>query len=330
MDSQTVEEMTERAFSGEGITEPQALRVAQCSREELFDLLGMSNRLREEYKGSTVKLCGIVNAKSGLCSEDCAFCAQSVHHDTDIKQYPLLPKTKILNAARKAAKDGAREFSIVTSGKSPTSRELSRVAAVLGEIASLGLSTCASLGILAPDALQMLAGAGLDKYHHNLETSRTFFPKVCTTHSYDEDIRTVNAAKEAGLKVCCGGIFGLGESARDWVELAAALREMEVDSVPLNFHNPLRGTRLASQALLGPLDALRVIMVFRLALPGRDIIVCGGREATLRDLQGFIFPAGANGLMLGDYLTTAGRAPELDIQMAKDLELAATPQTTGG
>ncbi len=330
MDRQTLAEISARALSGEGITEPQALRVAQCTREELFDLLGLANRVRGELHGTQVKLCGIVNAKSGGCTEDCAFCAQSSHHRTDAKAFPLISKAKMLAGAKRAAKDGAKEFSIVTSGKSVNGKELAKVADALGGIRKLGLSTCASLGILDADALKMLAEAGLDKYHHNLETSRSFFPHVCTTHDYEEDVQTVMFAKDAGLAVCSGGIFGLGESRRDWVELAATLRELDVDSVPLNFHNPVKGTRLADNALLPALDALRVILTFRLALPARDIVICGGREATLRDLQCLVFPAGANGLMLGDYLTTAGRDPGLDLKMLSDLELGTAQETTGG
>lgn len=322
-----MEAISARALSGDGITQPQALRVAQCSREELVELMGLANRVRHEYRGQVVKLCAIVNAKSGRCAEDCAFCAQSARHDTEIKEFGLISKNKIISSASSAAGDGAKEFSIVTSGKSIGKKELPRIAEALGEIKALGLSTCASLGILGPGAFEMLAEAGLDKYHHNLETSRSFFPQVCTTHSYEEDVQTVVDAKEAGLEVCSGGIFGLGESKRDWVELASTLRELRVDSVPLNFHNPVEGTKLADSPLVRPLDALRIIVIFRLTLPARDIVLCGGREVTLRDLQGMVFFAGASGLMLGDYLTTAGRKPELDLQLLKDLELIATPLT---
>lgn len=329
MDSQTMEEITARALSGDGITEPQALRIAQCTREELVELVGVSNRVRQEYHGSTVKLCAIVNAKSGRCAEDCAFCAQSSHHNTKIKKYPLIPKGRIISAAEKALKNGAKEFSIVTSGKSINEKELQMLAQALSEIKALGLATCASLGILGPGALEMLADAGLDKYHHNLETSRSFFRQVCTTHSYEEDVQAVADAKEAGLEVCSGGIFGLGEGKRDWVELASTLRELQVDSVPLNFHNPIEGTKLAELPLVRPLDAIRIIVIFRLTCPTRDIIICGGREVTLRDLQGLIFFAGASGLMIGDYLTTTGREPEMELQLLRDLELTAAPQTLG-
>lgn len=322
MDRHTLEKITTLALAGEGITEPQALRIAECSREELFELIGLSNRVREEFCGDGIKLCGIVNAKSGSCGEDCAFCAQSSHHNTEAKRFPFISSGKLLSAAKKAAKDGAREFSIVTSGRAPGEKELARVVEIIPAIKSLGLSTCCSLGILDLEILENLAAAGLDKYHHNLETSRSFFPEICSTHRYEEDIQTIVDAKEVGLQVCCGGIFGLGESRRDWVELAATLRELKVDSVPINFHNPIKGTKLGELPLVSALDALRIIVIYRLALPRQDIVICGGREVTLRDLQCLIFPAGANGFMLGDYLTTAGRNPDLDLQMIKDLDLS--------
>jgi biotin synthase len=330
MDRFTMEDIGLRALSGEGITEPQALRIADCSREELLDLVSLSNRVRQEFRGSTIKLCGIVNAKSGWCSEDCAFCAQSSHHHTAARNFGLISKAKLLNAAKKAFRNGAREFSIVTSGKTLGDKELSKVMDALADIKAVGLGTCASLGILGPEALEELAKAGLDKYHHNLETSRSFFPRICTTHDYEEDVQTVRAARDAGLVVCCGGIFGLGETARDWVELVSTLRELEVDSIPLNFHNPVEGTKLDDIPLLAPLDAIRIITIFRLALPRRDIVICGGREVTLRDLQCLVLPAGANGLMLGDYLTTSGRDPKFDMQMLRDLGLTSEPVSREG
>ena len=161
----------------------------------------------------------------------------------------------------------------------------------------------------------------METYHHNLETSRSFFPSVCTTHGYDQDVETVKVAKRAGMKVCCGGIFGLGENARQRVELALTLRELAVDSVPLNFLNPIEGTRLAGASNITPLECLHTIAIFRLILPGRRISVCGGREHNLRELQSWIFMAGASGTMIGNYLTTTGRAPEQDWQMLKDLQL---------
>jgi biotin synthase len=326
MDRQTVEEIADLALSGRGITEPQALRIADCPREGLFDFLALGDRVRQKFHGVSVKLCGIINAKSGRCAEDCTFCAQSARHKTEIKKFNLITKNRIVATAKKAAREGVRDFSIVTSGRTLSEKELDRVAEAVAEIKALGLGACASLGILGPEALEMLAEAGLDKYHHNLETSRSFFPNICTTHSYEEDVQSVRAAKEAGLQVCSGGIFGLGESTRDWIELASTLRELDVDSVPLNFHNPIKGTKLGGRPLVPALDALRIILILRLVFPTKDVVVCGGREVTLRDLQCLMFPAGANGLMLGDYLTTKGRDPAFDIRMIKDLELVAAPK----
>jgi biotin synthase len=284
----------------------------------------LTNRIRERLKGNRIRLCGIVNAKSGKCSEDCAFCAQSARYKTAAQTYPLLPTERIFEAARSAKEMGAREFSIVTSGVSPSREELERVAQAVALIRSeLQLECCASLGIIDRVSLSILKSAGLTKYHHNLETSRSYFPKVCTTHSYEESVETVRAAKETGLSVCCGGIFGMGETHADRFELAFTLKELGVDSVPLNFLNPIEGTPLGRREPLKPLDALRIIALFRLVLPGRDIIICGGRDMTLRQLQVLVFAAGANGLMIGDYLTTKGRAPAQDIQMLGDLGLNA-------
>jgi biotin synthase len=307
---------------GEGITREEALSVADSDNSSLFDILAVTNREREKFKGNRIRLCAIVNAKSGRCSEDCAFCAQSAHYKTGVETYSLLSTERILESAKRAKEMGAREFSIVTSGVSPSEGELEGIAEAVALLrGEIQLECCASLGILDRDALTMLKSAGLVKYHHNLETSRSHFRNICTTHSYEEDIESVRAAKDAGLAVCCGGIFGMGETRADWVELAFTLKELSVDSVPLNFLNPIKGTPLGRRELLKPLDALRIIALFRLVLPTREIIICGGRGITLRQLQPLAFAAGANGLMIGDYLTTKGRAPAEDLTMLGDLEL---------
>jgi biotin synthase len=307
---------------GEGITKDEALSVADSDNSALFDILAVTNRVREKFKGNRIRLCAIVNAKSGRCSEDCAFCAQSAHYETGIETYPLLANEQILQSAKRAKEMGAREFSIVTSGVSASGEELARIAQAVALIRrEIQLECCASLGILDAVAFSVLKSAGLTKYHHNLETSRSHFRNICTTHSYEEDIQSVSSAKDAGLAVCCGGIFGMGESHTDWLELAFTLKELGVDSVPLNFLNPIKGTPLGQRELLNPLDALRIIALFRLVLPTRDIIICGGRDIILRQLQPLVFAAGANGLMIGDYLTTKGRAPAQDMEMLGDLQL---------
>lgn len=306
-----------------GISEQEAAQLAALPHEHMAMLWGVTDALRRHFKGNSVNVCSIINAKSGLCPEDCKFCAQSAHYKTEAKKYPLVKPVTIVEKAKNALQWGARGFSIVASGYGIDNRsDLEQVAsAVKGVTDNTPLYGCASLGILTRHELEYLKGAGLTKYHHNLETSRSFFPRVCTTHPYDDDREAVKNAKQAGLNVCSGGVFGLGETWDDRIELAFTLKELGVDSIPINFLNPVRGTPLESLQLLTPLECLKIISVFRMILPDKDIVICGGREVNLRDLQPMIFPAGANGMMVGGYLTTSGRLPEDDIRMIRDLGL---------
>ncbi len=315
--------ITEIAMSGAGICQEDAEEFVRLGPERIFQVLPYSERIRRHFKGDEVSLCSIVNAKSGLCGEDCTFCAQSVRYNTGAPTYPMVPAEKIVETALEARRWKAREFSIVTSGTKVAKKEdvatLERALRLMKERA--GIERCASLGILDKETLKRLKEAGLESYHHNLETSRSFFPKVCTTHSYEEDVQTVRAAKELGFYVCSGGIFGLGESWQDRIELAMTLRELDVDSVPINFLNPRPGTPLEGARYLTPRECLMIIALYRFILPQKSIIVCGGREVNLRDLQCLIFAAGANGMMIGNYLTTYGRPPEEDLRMLEDLGL---------
>jgi biotin synthase len=290
------------------------------------DLMARAAAVREAHHGRRINLCGIINAKSGRCPEDCAFCAQSSHHAASIPEYPLVAAGEILNRARNLAGKGVREFSIVTSGKTVRSdHEMEEILRSLSIMREEGrVLRCASLGILSRENLSRLKEAGLTKYHHNLETARSFFPTVCTTHGYEEDVATVEAALAAGLKVCSGGLFGLGESMGQRIELAETLRRLGVTSVPINFLNPIPGTPLEGMNGLTPMACLKIIAVYRLMMPEKDIYVCGGREANLRDLQSWIFMAGANGLMVGNYLTTSGRNLDLDLRMIADLGFEIT------
>jgi len=305
------------------INSAEALDLFSVEGADFYDLIARAGRIREKFKKNIVNLCGIINAKSGRCSENCSFCAQSVSYETDIDIYNLVSTEEILQKADKLSERGVREFSIVTSGKSVRSEnEIQEILKAITILKEQGrLNRCASLGILSWELMNRLKKAGLDKYHHNLETSRSFFPKVCTTHEYDEDIKTIKAAISVGLKVCAGGLFGLGESRTQRVELAATLQELEVDSVPINFLNPIPGTPLEGKENLTPMECLKIIAIYRLMLPSRDIYICGGREVNLGDLQSWIFAAGANGLMVGNYLTTSGRNIDLDLKMIKDLGL---------
>lgn len=289
----------------------------------LWPVLGEATRLRERRFGPQVSFCVIINAKSGLCSEDCAYCSQSARSQADIPKYPLLPREEMVAAAEHAAAAGAARFSIVTSGKGVTSHREQE--AILGTVAAIQrtvpVSLCASLGIVDGGFLKEMKAAGVSRFHHNLETACSFFPQICTTHTFRDRVATIEAARAAGLEVCVGGIFGMGESVAQRWEMAQAIQDLEADAIPLNFLHPLPGTRLAHQPLLAPLEALKIIAAFRLFFPDRSLIVCGGRQVTLRSLSPLIFAAGADSLMTGDYLTTKGRLPEDDRQMLADLGL---------
>jgi biotin synthase len=313
-----------QAMSGEGIGADDAAAVLNLPDAALWRLLDVSEAVRRRFRGDGIRLCSIVNAKSGLCSEDCSFCAQSLLSVAEIPKHPLLSPEEIFRAAAAARERGAREFSIVASGLSMRDEaELVRVGDAVERIGKeLGLETCVSLGMLSSAQVEYLLSRGLRSVHHNLETSRAYFPNVCTTHDYEEDVAAVRAAKAAGAWVCCGGIFGLGESIPDRVALALTLRELDVDSIPVNFLNPVPGTPMEGRWDLTPMACLRIIAMLRLTNPAKEIIVCGGREVNLRGMQSLMFAAGATGTMAGNYLTTAGRPAEEDLQMLRDLGLS--------
>ena len=311
------------AVSGVGIRRGDALAVLNLPLQELWRLLEVAGEVRRAFKGDKIKLCSILNAKSGYCSEDCSFCSQSRRSRADIGKYPLMDEEAMIAAARDAKKGKAGEFSLVTSGFAMHKREeLERVGNAIARIKEEErMETCASLGALSREDATYLLSRGLRTIHHNLETSRSFFPLMCTTHAYEDDVMAVRDAKTLGARVCSGGIFGIGESPEDRVELAATLRELDVDSIPVNFLNPIPGTPLEGKRELAPYDCLKIIAMLRLFHPTKDVIVCGGRRENLRDLQVLIFAAGANGLMVGNYLTTFGRPAENDLAMIEDLGL---------
>lgn len=316
-----VRKMADQVLEGAVLTADDALRLADAAGPDLHLLFAEASRIREHFKGSSASLCSIINAKSGRCPENCAFCAQSTAHKTDVQVYPLVDEEEIVRCAKSAEQNGARCYGIITSGTGiKPGEELERICRSLRRIKSeTSIDPSCSLGILSEETALLLQEAGMVTYHHNLETSASFFPNICTTHDYEEDLETVRAVKRVGLKVCCGGIFGLGESFSHRVELAETLRELDVDTVPINFLNPVEGTRLAKAKFLTPLECLSIISIYRFMLPDKSLTVCGGREKNLRELQSWIFLAGASGMMTGNYLTTPGRAPEQDHQMLIDL-----------
>ncbi len=287
------------------------------------ELMTLALRTKLANRGRQFSLCSIINAKSGKCSEDCRFCAQSVHFKTGAPVYPLLGRDQVLAAAWTAKNNGAEHFSLVTSGRGLAGRDLERVAEMIDAIRQeVGIAVCASLGILRLKDFLMLKEAGMSRYHHNLETSEAFFPRIATTHTFGERVDTILAAKVAGLEVCAGGIFGLGESEDDRMAMALTLRGLEVDSVPINLLVPLAGTPLAGTPPLSVLDILRSIALYRLLLPGIPIRLAAGRETALQDFLSSAFLAGADGMMIGGYLTEKGRLPEMDlrfVQMIRDL-----------
>ena len=289
----------------------------------LWPYLGEASRIRERRGGNRVSFCVILNAKSGACSEDCAFCSQAGKARSGAPHYPLMPQEQLVAADRAAFEAGAARFSLVTSGRGILSprEQGALVAAVAAIKEAVPLKVCASLGIVDRAFLKELQAAGLWRFHHNLEAAASFFPSICTTHTYGERLATVAAAHEAGLSVCCGGILGLGETVAQRWELAQAIAALPVDAIPLNFLHPLPGTGLADRPLLTPLAALQAIVAFRLHFPERAIIICGGRQVTLRHLSPLIFAAGADAVMTGDYLTTRGRLPEEDRRTLADLGL---------
>lgn len=317
--------LAQEVINGKALSFKEAEELIKTRDEETFEFLAAADKIKRAFKGNKVKLCAIVNAKSGKCSENCSFCAQSAHYKTEIQTYPLLSKEEIVKAAKSSEeKMQATCFSIVTSGKSTKSKK--DIETLSGAIQTISdqtnLNRCVSVGTLSMEDIQKLKSNGLKRLHHNLETAESFFSQICTTHSYKERLETIKLAKQAGLEICSGGIFGLGESLKQRVELGITLRDLEVESVPINILNPVSGTPAAENyKSISPLEVLKLVATYRFILPKSDIGIFGGRERALGELQPLMFIAGANVTLVGDYLTTKGAPPEKDLQMIKDLGL---------
>lgn len=318
VETERIRDLASMACAGKHLDRAQGLEiVAVPDGSALYELLALAGKIRETHRGRRADLCAIVSAKTGACPEDCAYCAQSSRSSATILTHPLMDGELIMRKATEAKAGGARRFSIVTSGHGPTPDELIRIRGMISAIRDLGLSPCASLGMISADALRSLRDAGLNRYHHNLETSRAYFPRICSTHSYDDKLRTIEAVHEAGLSLCSGGIVGMGESWADRIALAIEARGAGVDSVPINFLQPIAGTPLGEHAIMRPMEALKVIALFRFLLPQAEVRLAGGRIQCLGEFNSMVFLAGADGLITGDCLTTAGRRPDDDIDLAK-------------
>jgi biotin synthase len=312
------QELADRSLAGEVLEEATALAVLQAPDTEILDQIAAAYRVRRYYWQNKVRLHFLLNAQSGLCPEDCNYCSQSKISTAEIEKYPLLAEEKILAAAARAVESKAATFCMAISGRSPNEPTFARILSAIRAVKSqYDLKVCTTLGLLSQEQTERLAKAGVDRVNHNLNTAAEHHGDICSTHSYLDRLATVRNVQAAGITTCSGGIFGMGESDRDVVSLAMALRDLNVTSVPLNFLIPIPGTPFGDFRQLTPQKCLRILCLFRFLLPSQEIRIAGGREVQLRSLQ----PLGlyvANSIFVGDYLTTPGQATGEDWQMIAD------------
>ncbi|MDH5219136.1 MAG: biotin synthase BioB [Gammaproteobacteria bacterium] len=317
-----IDEITQRVLNGGEMSAAEGVWMMNIEDDYVPWLMAGADRLRKTYRGNEIEVCAISNVRSGNCSEDCSFCSQSGHHKTEAPVYNYIAEDTLLEQAEKARSWGASDIGIVSKGWGVRSdKERNQLKSYLGTLKDKSdIGRCASLGVLDKDTAVMLKESGLENYHHNLECAESFFGEVCTTHTYQENIDTIKNAAEAGLRVCAGGILGMGETIEQRIELADTLRKIGVESVPMNFLNPAEGTPFGGRETMKPMEILRSIATFRYMLPKAEIRIAGGRSF-LGDMQSMIFMAGASGVMIGDYLTTQGRSVNDDLNMIDALRL---------
>ena len=309
-------------LAGGEVSFDDALALVGLPDDAVPPLASAADRIREHFCGDRVDLCAIVSARTGGCSEDCAFCVQARDTEAHLEFAPMMSPSDILAAARTAEQRGAHRFCIVTSGKALSDRDFKTAVEALCLIGDeTGLSRCASLGLLTHERAMRLAEAGLSRYHHNLETCESFFGQVCTTHAYEERVATVRAVRAANLQVCCGGILNVGESWHQRIELAFELRDLAPDSVPVNFLDPRPGTPLEGRVPLSATDAMRILSVFRFIMPRTSIRLAGGRKETFSCAPSAPLRSGANAMLIGDLLTTSGPAAANDLAMVRSVGL---------
>ena len=308
--------LTEKVLNGGQITEEEALKLYDEPLEELCE---SADRIRRHFCGSRFDLCTFINGKSGRCSENCRFCAQSAHNHTGVTEYPLLPDDEIVAQAKRDHEQGVLRYSIVTSGKRLSDGEVERMCGVIRRIRSeVGIQVCVSFGLLNEEQYRKLKEAGASRVHNNLETSGENFANVCTTHTFEDKVSAIRAAQAAGLAVCSGGIMGLGETPKDRISMAMSLRELGIKSVPVNMLNPIPGTPFEKNPRLTADDMRRIVAVYRFILPEASIRLAGGR-GLLEDKGKGCFVSGANAAISGDMLTTAGITTKTDLEMLEEL-----------
>ncbi len=322
---QRIASLGERVLNGDHITRAEALFLINLeATADILDLLSWSNRIREKYKGNKIHLCSIVNAKAGSCSENCSFCAQSAHYQTGSPKYGFVDPEPVQAAADEAKQNSVTAVGLVAAWKGLTEGPLlDEICDRVRELKATGKARPdVSLGIIKKQSIaDRLKEAGVECYGHNLESSRRFFPQTCSTHTYDDRLETIGYLKKAGIKICSGGIIGMGETREDRCDLAFELKAIGANVVPINILNPIPGTPFENKPRLPVMEILKTIAVFRFILPRQEIMIAGGRTMNLRDAQSMIFMAGASALMVGNYLTTLNQPVEKDLQMLKDLGL---------
>lgn len=316
--------LAERVLAGGELSFDEALAVLQAPEEDVLEILDAAYKVRRRWFGKTVQLYFLMNAKSGLCPEDCSYCSQSKVSEAEIPRYNLLNKQQLLDGARLAFERGSKTYCIVISARGPSEREMNAVEQIVPQIKSqYDLEVCACLGLLTPDQAQRLKQCGVDKVNHNVNTSPEHYEKICTTHTYNDRLDTLRALRTAGLQLCSGGIIGMGERDEDVVRMAFELKAIQVESIPLNFLNAIDGTPLQGNSQLNPRYCLKALAMFRLVNPTSELRIAGGRELHLGSLQALGLYA-ANSLFVGDYLTTKGQEPTADYKMIEELGFTIT------
>ncbi len=311
--------IAEHVLAGEPLTRAEAVAILSADQPQVLAITAAAYKLRHHYFQNKVQLYQLMNAKSGLCAEDCGYCSQSKDSEAEIEKYSFLSREMILNGAKEAAEKGAKTYCMVISGRSPTEREMKAVTTMVPEIKQkYGLHICACLGLLDEKQAQTLKDCGVDRVNHNVNSSEKYYNEICSTHTYEDRIETLNAVRKVGLEICSGGIIGMGESQEDVINMAFELRELDVQSIPINFYIPIKGAPLYKASTLTPDYCLKSLALFRFCCPDRELRIAGGREIHLRTLQPMSLYI-ANSIFLGDYLTTEGQAAQADLEMIADL-----------